>query len=149
MMFHELAVGAKFAGRGRTLTETDLSLACMLSGDWHPIHADEEYARAHGPGRRIFQGTFGILLTVGMATTLPEFGDEVIAATGIQEWKYRAPLFVGDTVRVEAEIVSKRVTSDGRRAIVERSLRLLNQTGSVVQEGIAGTMLRLVDQGGA
>ncbi len=146
MIFQELVVGAKFTSRGRTLTETDLSLTCMLSGDWHPIHADEEFAKQHGPGRRIFHGTFGILLTMGMSTTLPEFDDDVIGATGLQEWKYRAPLFVGDTVRVEAEIVSKRITSDGKRAVVDRLLKLMNQEGAVVQEGIAGAMLRLVEQ---
>jgi acyl dehydratase len=147
MRYDELEVGAKFTGHGRTLTEADLTLACMLSGDWHPIHADEEWARAHGPGHRIFHGTFGILLTMGMATTLPKFDDRIIGATGLREWKYRAPLFVGDTVHVEAEIASKRVTSDGKRAVVERALRLINQKGTVTQEGFAGAMLGLAEQG--
>jgi acyl dehydratase len=147
MRFDELEVGAKFTGHGRTLTEADLTLACMLSGDWHPIHADEEWARAHGPGRRIFQGTFGIMLAMGMATTLPAFDDKIIGATGLREWKYRAPLFIGDTVCVETEITSKRITSDGKRAVIERALRLINQKGILTQEGFAGTMLELVEQG--
>ena len=78
-----------------------------------------------------------------MATTLPQFSDDMVGATGIREWAYRAPMFVGDTVHVRSVILSKRMTSDGRRAIIERTLSLINQKGTVVQEGIAGTMVRL------
>ncbi len=143
MLFSELVVGSEFVGTGRTLTESDLSIACMISGDWHPIHADENYATGRGLPGRLFQGSFGILIATGMATRLPHFSDEIIGATGIREWTYRAPLFVGDTVHVRSVILNKRVTSDGQRAIVERTLLLVNQRDAVVQQGIAGTMVRL------
>jgi acyl dehydratase len=143
VLFGELVVGTEFVGTGRTLTESDLSIACMISGDWHPIHSDEGYARRRGLPGRLFQGSFGILIATGMATALPHFSDEIVGATGIREWSYRAPLFVGDTVHVRSVIVSKRVTSDGKRAIIERTLSLINQKDAVVQEGIAGTMVRL------
>lgn len=138
----------EFVGAGRTLTEADLSTACMLSGDWHPIHADETYARAHGLKGRLFHGAFGLFVAFGMATTLPHFADEIVGATGIREWTYRRPLFVGDTIHVKATIASKRLTSDGRRAIIERSLTLTNQDGMVVQVGIAGTMVRIAERSG-
>lgn len=143
MFFHELAIGSEFVGAGRTLSEADLSIACMVSGDWHPIHADETYARERGLPGRLFQGSFGILIATGMATKLPHFSDDIVGATGIREWLYKAPIFVGDTLHVRATILGKRVTSDGKRAIVERTLALINQNQSVVQQGIAGTMLRL------
>lgn len=143
MFFHELAIGSEFVGAGRTLSEADLSIACMVSGDWHPIHADETYARERGLPGRLFQGSFGILIATGMATKLPHFSDDIVGATGIREWLYKAPIFVGDTLHVRSSILGKRVTSDGKRAIVERTLSLINQNQAVVQHGIAGTMLRL------
>lgn len=143
MFFHELAIGNEFMGSGRTLTEADLSIACMVSGDWHPIHADEAYAREKGLRGRLFHGTFGLFVATGMATKLPHFSDEIVGATGIREWVYKAPLFVGDTIRVRATILNKRVTSDGKRAVIERTLSLLNQQDIVVQEGIVGTMVRM------
>lgn len=143
MLYSELVVGSEFTGHGRTLTEADLSIACMVSGDWHPIHSDEGYARERGLPGRLFQGSFGILIATGMATTLPHFSDEIVGATGIRDWAYRAPLFVGDTVHVRSVILSKRITSDGKRAVIERTLSLINQKDAVVQDGIAGTMLRL------
>ena len=146
MHFNELVVGAEFVGRGRTLTEADLSIACMVSGDWHPIHADEVYAKSRGLRGRLFQGSFGILIATGLATTLPHFSDEVIGATGLREWTYRLPLFVGDTIHVRTSIIGKRMTSDGRRAIVERSLSLINDRSEIVQDGIAGTMLKVISK---
>jgi acyl dehydratase len=145
VFFHQLEVGHEFVGHGRTLTEADLSIACMVSGDWHPIHADEAYAKSHGLRGRLFQGSFGIFIATGMATTLPRFSDEMVGATGIREWTYRAPLFVGDTVHVKSVILNKRITSDGRRAVIERTLALINQESAVVQDGIAGAMVRLAE----
>ena len=143
MLFNELVVGSEFVGAGRTLTESDLSIACMVSGDWHPIHSDENYAKERGLPGRLFQGSFGILIATGMATSLPHFSDDIVGATGIRDWTYRAPIFVGDTVHVRSVIFNKRVTSDGKRAVIERTLSLINQKDAVVQQGIAGTMVRL------
>jgi acyl dehydratase len=143
VFFHDLVIGSEFVGVGRTLTEADLSIACMVSGDWHPIHSDEGYAKARGLRGRLFQGSFGLFIATGMATQLPHFSDEIVGATGIREWTYRAPIFVGDTVHVRSAILNKRITSDGRRAIIERTLSLINQDSAVVQEGVAGAMVRL------
>lgn len=145
--FNDLKIGANYKSHGRTLTETDLSLSCMLTGDWHPIHADEEFARTTPMGKRILHGPFGILLAAGMSTHMPEFADPVIGATGIREWTYRGPLTVGDTIHIETTIESKRITSDGKRAIIERRMKVINQAGKAVQEGIVGTMVRLATTG--
>jgi acyl dehydratase len=146
VFFDELVVGAEFVGSARTLTEAELSIACMVSGDWHPIHADEVYAKSHGLRGRLFHGSFGLFIATGLATKLPHFSDDVIGATGLREWTYRLPLFVGDTIHVKTKLLTKRMTSDGRRAIIERSLALINDRSEVVQEGIAGTMLGVVSK---
>jgi len=143
VFFHELAIGSEFTGSGRTLTEADLSIACMVSGDWHPIHSDETYAKEKGLRGRLFHGAFGLFVATGMATKLPHFSDEIVGATGVREWSYKAPLFVGDTIRVKSTILGKRITSDGKRAVIERTLSLLNQDDKVIQEGIVGTMVRI------
>lgn len=144
--FDALTPGQRFRSAGRTLTPTDLSFSCMLSGDWHPIHADVEYCRAEMGGERLLHGSFGIMLAMGMATMLPMFAERVIGATGLREWRFAKPLCVGDTVYVDVVVHDKRITSDGARAIVERRLILRNQRGDVVQEGIIGTMIQLGTQ---
>jgi acyl dehydratase len=139
--YDTLKVGTKLVGKGRTITEADHGLFMLVSGDWEPIHCDEEYARTTPLGRRVVHGTYGITLALGsLQARLLESSDPLIAALGIKEWNYKAPLFVGDTVHVEIEIVNKRLTSKGDRYIVERLIRLINQHGTVVQEGRAESM---------
>lgn len=143
LSFTELAAGRRLTGRARTLTDADLTIFTMLIGDWHPIHADEEYARTTPLGRRIFHGSFGVAVASGMVANLLELREPIIAALGFREWSFRAPLFIGDTVHAEVEILGTRVTSDGARGIVEWRVDLVNQSGAVVQTGIAQAMVRL------
>jgi acyl dehydratase len=143
--FAELAPGARFRSPGRTLTETDHGMFMMLCGDWHPIHADAEYARTTQAGQRLMHGTLGIALAMGMQGAALEFADPLLGALGLKDWSFRRPLFIGDTVHVEVEIVDRRRTSDGRRYLVERRLSLVRHDGEVVQDGIATALLRLPD----
>lgn len=143
LSFEDLAIGQIFTSHGRTLTETDLSLYSMLTGDWHPIHADEGFARSTRLGQRMFQGSFGIALAIALSADLMELSNPIIAALGIRDWSFKSPLVIADTVHVELEIADKRVTSDGRRAVIGRKLRLLKSDKSVAQEGTADLMVGL------
>ena len=143
LTFTQIEPGLCFRSPGRTLTETDHGLFMMLSGDWHPIHADEEYARTTPAGRRLMHGTFGITLAMGMQSSAVEFADPMVGALGFKEWVFKGPLHVGDTVHVEVEFLACRVTSDGKRYVADRRLRLIRHDGQVIQEGVASAMLRL------
>ncbi len=62
----------------------------MLTGAWHPIHADQEYAKTTPLGRRVAQGTLGIALALGhLETELLVSADPLIAALGIADWAYK------------------------------------------------------------
>jgi acyl dehydratase len=141
--FAGLEPGQTFKGPGRTLTETDHGMFMMLVGDWHAIHSDEEYAKTTPFGRRVMHGTFGVALAMGMQHAIMDFTDPIVGALGLDEWKFAEPLFVGDTIHVEVEILGKRVTSRGDRGIVQRRICLINQHGKVVQEGRSDIMLRI------
>jgi acyl dehydratase len=141
MTFDTLEVGMSWRSPARTLTEAELSWSCMTSGDWHPIHADAAFAATTAAGQRMFQGSYGIHLALGMATHLPELGDAVIAALGLNDWTFRAPLFMNDTIHAEVELTAKRQTRDGARAVIERRVRLLKSTGDIAQEGQISTLI--------
>ena len=143
LSYADLQVGNTFRGPGRTLTETDLVTFCMITGDWHAIHADAEFAKGTRIGQRMFHGTFGIALAVSMSAHLLVLRNPVIAALGIREWSFKAPLFINDTVHVELAITEKKVTSDGRRAVLGRKLRLYKHDGALAQEGLADLMVAL------
>jgi acyl dehydratase len=141
--FPELSAGRTFASAARTLTETHLVMFTMLTGDWSPIHSDELFAAATPIGRRMFHGTFGISLAIAMAAEALRLQEPVLAALGISDWAFKAPLFIGDTVRAEVGIKATRVTSDGKRGIIEREVRLLKADDTIAQQGVAGLMVRL------
>jgi acyl dehydratase len=72
-----------------------------------------------------------------------EFADPLLGALGLAEWTFKAPLFIGDTVFVEVEILDKRITSDGRKYVLRRKLRLLKSDNTLSQEGIASALMAL------
>ena len=141
--FAQITPGLRFRSPGRTLTETDHNLFMMLCGDWHPIHADEEFARTTPAGQRLMHGTFGIALAMGMQAAAVEFADPLLGALGLTDWRFRRPMRIGDTVQVEVEFLARRITSDGARYTVERRLSLLRRGDEVIQDGIATALLRL------
>jgi len=143
LSFTELAPGQRFASHRRTLTETDHQLFMMLIGDWGPIHADAEYARAHKLGQRVLHGGLGIALTLGLQTSALEFADPLLGALGIADWTFKAPLFIGDTVFVEVEILEKRIASSRDKYVLQRKLRLLKADNTLGHEGIASALLAL------
>jgi acyl dehydratase len=143
LYYEDLSEGETFTSPARTVTETDLVSFAMLSGDWNSIHTDEEFAKKSFYGKRVVHGVFGISLMTGLMDRTGLFGGSAIAMLGIRDWQFKAPIFVGDTLHFEMEIVSKRLTSKGDRGIVDRKFRLINQRGEVVQEGYIGLMIRL------
>ena len=145
--FDDLTIGQVFKGPSRTLSETDLMTFAKIMGDEHSIHTDEQIAKAANLKGRIFHGTHGIALTMALAAGVIRLKTPMIAALGIRDWSFRAPLYISDTVHVEVEVIEKRVTSDGNRAVISRRLRLINQDDAVTHEGIADLMVSLKGKG--
>jgi acyl dehydratase len=85
----------------------------------------------------------GIALTLGLQTSALEFADPLLGALGLTDWTFKAPLFIGDTVLVEVEILEKRITSSGDKYILRRQLRLLKADTTLCQEGIVAALMEL------
>jgi acyl dehydratase len=78
---------------------------------------------------------FGASLCLGLIARTGVFEGSAVALLGIDEWKFTAPVFIGDTLTLTVEILSARPTSSGEYGVLERRLTLRKQTGEVVQEG--------------
>lgn len=141
MYYEDFEVGQIFRSPARTITEADLTIFSMVSGDWNPIHSDAEFARATPYGQRIVHGVLGIAIMTGMFDRLGVFDGSALALLGIDDWRFRAPILVGDTIHMEMEITAKRPTSKGDRGIIDRGIRLLRHDGTLVQEGRTGVMV--------
>jgi len=143
LYYEDLTEGQTFTSLARTVTETDLVSFAMLSGDWNPIHTDQEFAEKTYYGKRIVHGIFGISMMTGLLDRTGLFDGSAIAMLGIRDWNFKGPIFVGDTIHFEMEIVSKRLTSKEDRGIVDRKFSLINQRGETAQEGHIAIMLLL------
>jgi acyl dehydratase len=124
------------------VTETDVVMYSAMSGDYTPIHTDAEVSRRGPFGQRIAHGPLGFTLAIGLSARLAMFEDTAIAALGVKDWKYIGPIFIGDTLHVEIEIIGKRLTSNPSRGILERRFRVIKQDDTVVQEGVLPVMVK-------
>lgn len=143
LFYEDFEVGQVFDSPGRTVTETDLSLFCMLSGDWHPLHSDEEYAKTTQFGRRVVGGVFGVALVTGAMSRWGIFEASVIAMLSIGDWRFAGPIYVGDTLSVRMTIAGKRLTKSGSVGIIDRDFEIRNQRGEIVQSGRSDALIKL------
>jgi acyl dehydratase len=148
LYYEDLREGQTFTTPGRTVTEADLVAFAGLSGDYNSIHTDAEFAKGTAYGQRVVHGLLGLSILTGLMDRLGVFDGSAIAMLGIDEWRFRAPIMVGDTITVEMTITSLRLTSGGDRGIVGRHYRIRNQDGVTVQEGNIGLMVRRREEDG-
>jgi 3-hydroxybutyryl-CoA dehydratase len=103
--FDALAVGMRFRTRGRTVTEADVVGFSALSGDWHSLHADAEWAAASRFGGRIAHGMLVLSYALGLMAFDPE---RVVAMRRIGHAAFKNPVRIGETIRVEGNIAELR-----------------------------------------
>ena len=106
--FDELEVGMKFKhSLGRTVTEMDNVLFCALTMNTQPLHLNEDFASKTEFGQRLVNGVLTLGLVVGL--TVPELTEgTIIANLGYDKVVHPAPVFHGDTIYAESEIMEKR-----------------------------------------
>lgn len=125
-------VGQRFVSRGRTLTHSDIRLHVGATGADHPNHTDEEYCRQHP----ILEGVcaHGLLilgLVDGFITETVIHGMAPSMNYGHDKVRYLKPVYVGDTVHAEMEIVELR-PRDEDWGVLRLEVRALNQRGECV-----------------
>lgn len=131
--YEELTVGDRIRhSLGRTITEMDNILFCALTLNSQPLHINEDFAARSQFGQRIVNGIFTLGLAVGIS--VPELTEGTIVANlSYEEVIHPRPLFHGDTLYVESEVLSKRESrSQPDRGIVQFRHVGRNQHGEEV-----------------
>jgi acyl dehydratase len=133
--FEDLEPGQRIRhATGRTVTEADNVLFCALTMNSQPLHLNEDFAEKTQFGRRIVNGIFTMGLVVGLS--VPELTDGTIVANlGYEKVVHPAPVFPGDTIYAETEVIEKRPSaSKPDRGIVRLRHRGRKPDGTVVCE---------------
>ncbi len=126
----------------RTVTETDNLLFSTLTHNTQPLHLDAEAARASEFGRILVNGTFTFSLMVGITVGDTTAGT-LVANLGYDALRMPKPVFLGDTLRAESEVVEVRPSkSRPGQGIVTWKHRMLNQQGELVCECLRSALLK-------
>ncbi|MBI5033006.1 MAG: MaoC family dehydratase N-terminal domain-containing protein [Chloroflexi bacterium] len=134
LYFEEMQVGNELSSQGRTITETDLVSFAGLTGDTNPMHTDAEYAKTTQFGERVAHGMLGLSYAVGLAWQLGFMIGTVIAFTGL-EWKFKAPVKIGDTIHMTAKVKQTKEMKAVGGGFVVFEVRLFNQRDEVTGQG--------------
>lgn len=124
-----ISVGQK-AERSLTLTEEHVKTYANITGDYNPLHFDHKFAAGTKFGNLVVQGglTTGLLHAL-VAMDMPGPGTVFLS----QNWKFTAPVYIGDTIKAEAEVLSIHET----KPVTQLAVIIKKQDGQTVLEGEA------------
>ena len=130
--FEDFSEGDVYEHRpGKTVTEYDNHLFTLMTMNTHPMHFDAEFAKASEFERNIVVSPYTLAILIGMSVT--DVSQKAIANLGMEEVKFTAPVFAGDTIYGESEVLGKRKSKSrpGQGIVTVRTIGK-NQDGTVV-----------------
>ena len=148
--FEELTVGEVIHhATRRTVTETDNVLFTTMTMNPAPMHLDADYASRSEFGRPLVNSMFTLGLVVGLSVPELTLGT-IVAQLGISDVAFPAPVFPGDTIRVETTIASARESrSRSGAGLVEFEHRAYQQSGTLVCRATRTGLMHKRPQAGA
>jgi acyl dehydratase len=116
---------------GKTITESDDHLFCMLTMNHHPLHTNQWFAENETVHKRnVVVGNLVYSLVLGMS--VPDVSGSAVANLEVESLRHAKPTFHGDTIYAVTKVVDKKETSDGQRGIVTVESKGINQDGDEV-----------------
>jgi 3-hydroxybutyryl-CoA dehydratase len=131
MYFEDYSLDQIRTSRGRTITEADIVNFAGLSGDFVELHVNEEYAKKGPFGRRIAHGALIFSISTGLMVQMTSDHEAIVAFRGVDQLRFVAPVFIGDTIHVTKKTIDKQ-SKDGIRGLVTFETAVLNQDGKAV-----------------
>ncbi|MHA1847518.1 MAG: MaoC family dehydratase [Promethearchaeota archaeon] len=118
----------------KTVTQADVTLFAGITGDFNPLHVNEEYAKTTMFGKRLVHGAFSSgLISAVLGMKLPGPG----ALYASQFSKFVKPVFIGDTITARAKVVEKFTKKEGKLKFLKIETNCYNQNDELVTEGEA------------
>ena len=117
----------------KTVTEADDHLFCLLTMNHHPLHINDVYASESQQGRNVVVGPLVYSLALGMS--VGDVSGKAIANLATEDLKHPAPVFHGDTLFAESEVLEVKASqSKPDRGVVKVHTRVFKQDGTLVAE---------------
>jgi len=130
LFLEDFDVGMTFETPRRTVTEADVVAFAGVSGDFNPLHTDEEFEK-NGPfGRRIGHGVLTLAILTGLWDRLGFLTGSVEAFYGIDKLRFTRPVFFGDSLKATVRVVDKKERETN--GMIVFSNEVVNQRGETV-----------------
>jgi acyl dehydratase len=134
LTFDQFNPGDVYVCQSRTVTEADVVNFAGVSGDYNPLHTDEQFGKSTPFGARIAHGVLGLAIATGQANQLGIFEGTTLALM-TQTVRYIGAVRFGDTIHLELKVAEKKETSKPDRGVVTFDTTVLTQDGKAVIEG--------------
>lgn len=132
--FEQFNMGDKVVTVGRTITEADIVTFAGVSGDFNRIHTDAAYAGTSPFGQRVAHGLLVQSIATGLAVRTGVIEDTILAFRELS-CKFSLPVFIGDTIHVELEVVETKAFRRLGGGNVTMKVSVINHKNEVVQRG--------------
>jgi acyl dehydratase len=139
--YDEFQLNDVFYTAARTITEADVVNFAGLSGDYNPIHTDEEFCKSTPLKTRVVHGMLTVAIATGLANQLGIFEGTTIALLSMNI-NYKAVIRIGDTIKLKLTVAEKKETSKPDRGIITLNTEILNQRDETVIDGKWVVMLQ-------
>ena len=131
----DLTIGQSFGGEPREISDAAFKAFAELTGDHHPIHYDDAYAAKTRFGKRLAHGLLLMAMTAFGATAMSRrFADCMVAFLG-QDARFLKPVFAGAVLSSRFTVASIDPKADGKSAVVQFDVDLVNGEGDIVLSG--------------
>ena len=134
--FEEFETGQQLITAGRTITEADVINFAGLSGDFNPVHINAEFGKQSIYGERVAHGLLVLSIATGLLVQTGMLDGTLGAFREINTWKFRLPVFIGDTVRVVMDVANTKAVPRLEGGLVDIKLDVTNQRDEVVMTGL-------------
>lgn len=141
LYFDDLKPGDRWASPSHTVTDAHFAFFAGMTGDNHPIHYDDEYAKRTPFGARLAHGLLVMGMTAVGASPLAHRLHDAMIAFLEQGGRFLVPVVIGDTVYPEHEVLALEPKGP-ERGVVRLAARVRNQRGEVVLDGFHVYLLR-------
>ena len=144
LFWEDFRLGETLCTPTRTVTESDVSLFAGLTADHNELHTSATYAAERTPfGQRVAHGLLCLGICNGLLAQAGLYEGTALALLGIEDWRFVAPVFLGDTLGAEWVAMDLRPSRSRPEAgVVRAHVVLRKQDGATVQEGTVALLFR-------
>lgn len=134
MFFEDFNIGDEMITPRRTITETDVVQFAGISGDFNPLHIDEEFAKQTPYKTRVAHGLLSVSVITGLQSMMGIVNGSTLGLLEIN-WRFKRGVIPGDTIYAKFIVKEKQETSKKDRGVLTRSVLVYNQRDEIVSEG--------------